>query len=379
MDLRIESLTDIDFLRQIGIDVFPTERNYWFIRTQRGTYYEDFINENFVGIEWDKISDKEFIEKAKEDDLKVEVVKHYPDVDRPGYVASQISKFSNEMKKGDIVLIPNAGSKWISFGELLDNEMYIHEEDEEDDFQTILDEVFEQPLSEEGKPFLKKRRKVKWIKQVKRTDLDPYLFSIIYSHNAIVDANDYSLFIDRTLSQFYIKGDEAYYTFKVNKKKNIPYCDILQFLNNNSAVIKYINNAAPNLIINAENLILKINVQSKGPIQLKGPVKGVLIFGLIVSVLFGAKVKFKVPGFEYNLETKGLPGLLEEVNEFVENKIKANKDEEVQRIIEQLEEDRKKLEIKLPDLDNEEETTVESSEEEEVLPDDILNGDLEEI
>lgn len=372
MDFKIESIRDVDLLRELGIDVFPTSRNYWFIRTQRGTYYEDFINESFVGIEWDKISDKEFIEKAKEDDIKIEVVKFYPDNDRPGYIASQISKFSNEMKKGDIVLIPNAGSKWISFGELLEDEMYIHDGDEEEDFQTILDDFYEQIINKEEKPILRKRRRVKWIKQVKRSDLDPYLFSIIYSHNAIVDAKDYSLFIDRTLSQFYIKGDEAYFTYKINKKKNIPYYDLLKFLNNNNEIINYINHCAPKLTVKQEDLILKINVQSKGPVQLKGAVRDVLIIGLIIGAIFGANIKFKIVGLEYNFETKGLTGLITEVNELINTKIKANRDNELEEIIRRLEEDRKKLEIKIPTGDEMNEITIENIEEEvEIATDDL--------
>ncbi|GAA0116963.1 hypothetical protein [Clostridium senegalense] len=340
---------DIKFLEKLGISVIDEKRNYWFVRTQAGAYYDDFINENFIGIEWDKISDENLIREGDEEKIKEEVSRHY-DVDKPGYIASQICKFSNSMKKGDIVLIPNEKSKWMAFGEIVEDNMYLLEEAE--DFEHVLDQFYNEVDSKDEKPILKKRRKVKWIKTVKRYDLDPYLQSIIYSHNAIVDANIYSLFIDRTLSQFYIKGDEAYYTYKVNKKKNIPYVDMLSFLNNNNEIISYINSYYPDLSINADDLILKISVQSKGPVQFKGKMRNVLIIGLIMGGLFGVKLGFKIPGFEYNLETEGLPKLLNSIQEFLEKKdsddTSQEQKDELEKIIQQLQEDKKKLELQLP-------------------------------
>ena len=52
---------DKQLLESMGIDIFSENRQYWLIRTQGGAYYNDFINENFVGIEWDEISDLEMI------------------------------------------------------------------------------------------------------------------------------------------------------------------------------------------------------------------------------------------------------------------------------------------------------------------------------
>ena len=147
-------LKDKDILRQLGVDIFPTERKYWFVRTQKGTYYEDFINDKFIGIEWDKVSDIEFIKNDNEDDLKEGIIKQYPNVERPGYVAKQILKFCNSMKSGDIVLIPSEKSKWITFAEILDDDIYLYEE--EDDFQRIIDDFFDDIEKKDEKTLLKK-------------------------------------------------------------------------------------------------------------------------------------------------------------------------------------------------------------------------------
>ena len=256
-----------ELLKFIGVDLIPEDRNYWFVRTQKGTYYNEFYNENYIGIEWDKVSDLEILNTAKEETIKLLVEKEYPEKDRSGYIGGQIYRFVQTMKKGDIVIIPSQGSVWLAFGELVDDNVYLLEEDKEKEFEEILEEFYDETQADiDEKKVLKKRRKVKWIKTVKRTELDPQLYKIIYSHNTIVDAKDYSFFIDRMLSNFFIKGEEAYYTFKVNKKNNINYKDMLSFLNNNENMIEALSRKYPELNINSDELILKISVQSKGPI-----------------------------------------------------------------------------------------------------------------
>ncbi|MEA5008203.1 hypothetical protein [Clostridium tyrobutyricum] len=336
------SLKDDDFktLSNLGIDVINQYRKYWFIRTQGGKYYQDFINENYVGIEWDEISDVELINRADRDEMKVEVTKNYPEADKPGYIVSQILNFAIEIRKGDIVLIPSENSSWIAFGEVLQDDMYIYEDD---DFQDLLDDFYDDANSKSS--IVKKRRKVKWIKEVKRSNLDPYLYGIIYAHSAIFNLDKYDLYIDRTLSQFYIKGKEAFFTYKVNKKKNIPYFDILKLLNDNYEIINFINRKSESLHIDGEQLILKINVQSKGPIQLKGSIKNVLILGLVIGLLCGVKFDFKVPGFEYKVETQGLPALISSVNDVIS---KNREDEDMKKITKELKDDNEKLDLKIP-------------------------------
>lgn len=339
-------------LKQFGVDIIPEDRNYWFVRTQKGTYYEDFKNDEFIGIEWDKVSNIEFIKSANEDDLKVEVNKQYPELERPGYVAAQILKFCNEMKKGDIVLIPSKDSKWITFGEILSDDMYLYEKDQ-NDFETILDEFYDNAEGNAEATLLMKRRKIRWIKDFKRSDLDPYLYSIIYSHNAIVDANPYSIFIDRMLSQFYIKGDEGYFTYKINRKKNIPYADMLSFLNNNNRVMDYIIKNFPELNFDKDDIIIKVNVQSKGPLQIKSKMVKVLILGLIITALFGSKIKFDFLGANLDLETEGLPKLISTVTDSIIKIEKSKEDDaELKEIIEGLKENKEKLELDVPKSEN---------------------------
>lgn len=331
---------DYTILRKLGIDVFSESRRYWFVRTQGGLYYDNFVNENFVGIEWDKISDIDLIKNCEVDKLRLQVAQYYPKVEKVGYPVGQILKFANDIKKGDIVLIPNEGSQWINIGEILDDDMYIYEDDY--DFEELLESHYE---DKELKQILRKRRRVNWIASFKRSDWDPYLHRIIFSYGPVSCADEYSIYIDRMLSQFYIKGDEAYFTYKVNRKKNIPYINMLDFLNNNYEIMEYINKYSNGIKINPEEIVLKMSVQSKGPVQLKGKVANVLAIGLLICTLFGSKMTFKIIGFEYSIDSDGLPGLLRTIDELIENDDGKTQREE---LIEKLDVDKEKLQLELP-------------------------------
>ncbi|HFL3259263.1 TPA: hypothetical protein ACG3I5_002915 [Clostridioides difficile] len=345
------------FLEEMGINIFSNERKYWFIRTQGGFYYNSFVNENYVGIEWDEISDLNLINGRKEEELRLEIVTHYPKIERPGYPIGQIMKFAHHIKKGDIVLIPSENCDWISIGEFLDDKMYIYEE--EASFEDLLDQADKDENKSEKRPILKKRRNVKWIKSVKKTDLDPYLYSIIHIHYPVTNINEYSDFIDRALSQFYIKGNKGYFTYKVNKKKNIPYRDMLNFLNSNDLLMDYINNQT-SVEYNMDELVIKINVQSKGPVQLKGSAKNILIFGLIITGLFGANFKFKVGDIDVEMSSEGLPALLQTVSNIMDKG-----DPSIEKVKNSLDQSSEKLEVSIPEI-KQSETTLEENKTKEI-------------
>lgn len=328
----------------LNIPIFDTKRNYWFVRTQGGKYFDDFYHRNYIGIEWESIipennnKDNNEIE-TNHMDLKsiiAKVKEVYPKELKQTYIANQIDRFINKFKKGDIVLIPSKNSEDIAIGEIIDDSIYL---DNSNSRFLLSTKEKEAPLV-----ILKKRRRIEWIKLVHRNELDPYLQSIVYTHNTISDLNNYSLFIDRTLSDFYIKGETAFFTFKINKETNIPYLSMNLLNKFNESVILFIRENAyyPNLDLDLQNLICKINVQSRGPLQLSGPVKFVTIFGAICLMLFGGHVKYK----DFEVETDGIVksvcAAIETYNNYKENK-------EIKELEEQLKECQEQLELTAPD------------------------------
>lgn len=80
---------------------------YWMVRTMGGDYYEEFDKEGFVAIGYNEITRHE-INKLDADwnkanvQLREKVKKLFPDVPRPGHIASQLLRFCRSIKPGDL-------------------------------------------------------------------------------------------------------------------------------------------------------------------------------------------------------------------------------------------------------------------------------------
>lgn len=89
-------------------------QNYWFVRTESGKYYREFIENEFIAINWNDFVDLDEICSLRLRTLKDKVKEHYEEEKRPGVAAAQMQTFVGTMKKSDIVLIPNARSREIA-------------------------------------------------------------------------------------------------------------------------------------------------------------------------------------------------------------------------------------------------------------------------
>ncbi|WP_427339449.1 restriction endonuclease [Caloranaerobacter sp. DY30410] len=336
-----------DLLNLMAIKVINENRKYWLIRTKSGKYFDEFYFENFIAIGWNKICDLELIKQGG-DELKREVIKCYPEEKRPGYVANQIIRFVKEIKKGDIVLVPNKDSKYIAFGEILDDSIYMEEIINDELLETMDESDIEEYLNDEGIeeepcPYVK-RRKVKWLKTINSDKLDPYLYRVLHSHNTISDANKYAHFIDRSLHSIFIKGDKAHVIYEVNEKKEIPAIDIINFINRVISIVSDFNNIT-NSNLNKEDIDLKINVQSPGPIEFSGPIITILVMAYLINSIIGGKWNIDLLGLKINHETEGLSNKILKYFE-IKNKHEIEKMKQRNELINSI----NKLKIKLPEI-----------------------------
>ena len=231
---------------------FPTvdqDRRYWFVRTEHGLFYNEFKNMGIIAIGWDRINNINLIKHAATDteankQLESLVKKAYPEEKRFRYVAGQIKTFVNEIKKGDIVLIPNTSSRTITFGEVDSNDLI------------PVPSFFEKGMCE-----WEKRKKVSWLKTVRRDNLDPNLFRLGYSQHAVTDGSSYDHFIDRTLYSFYVKGDMAHLTLEATKQKDISANDLVVFINSSLHLVD-IYNKETGEHLDKNSINIKINLQS---------------------------------------------------------------------------------------------------------------------
>lgn len=325
----------------MNISAISTDRKYWFIRTDHGSYYEEFIAKRIVAIDWNEISDIELIKSAtskegitpeeqkliqeKDNELDRLVVSAYPEEKRHRNVVRQIKDFVSCVKKGDIVVIPSKHSWLLTFGEVESEELVPIPDDYDGDCNWI------------------KRKKVLWLKTVERDKLDPYLFKLFYSQHTVTDANPYALFIDRTLHSFFIKGEKAHLVLDVASHNRIYAKELMQLIYGTIDILDEFNSITGSAL-NTNEIEIKINVQSPGTVEFIALGGIIAALGLILVFIVGGtfEYKFNMKEFYGKFHTDGL---LEKILKF---KQVADKRPEIQEKCEKVRSSIDKLEVEIP-------------------------------
>lgn len=275
-DEMLSALKDILILSSLT-PVTIEERNYWFLRTQGGEYFDEFYMNDYVAIGWDDVpclAESDRTEKIKAD------LKDTKGYGQPTRVLNQVYRFCNEMKKDDIVIIPSSGSAKLAFGRLEDDNIYEYT-------------ISEEELEENKCPY-KRRRKINWLKFGRRNLIDPKLFSFFRNQQALANANDYSEFIERAINPFYIKDNIAHLNLGVHIIKSPKATDIPYYILGLTECTKDISNT---LNLPFEEPESRINVQSDGIIEFLGNIPTIFLIALAVVALFGGE--FQSPMFKF--------------------------------------------------------------------------------
>lgn len=310
IDLLVESLPSIS-----------ENKKYWFIRTQSGSLFEEFIQYGFVALEHDEItlsflneirslnaSDR--IERIKSRiKLKWEERKK---IDTEEIIternislrASQINKFYFEVKQGDTVVIPSYNSEEVGFGVVEDSFISNRRGD-------VLDQYV-----------LKKN--VKWLKQIKKESVGPYLYKIFTAHQSINNIGAYADSVEKCIKDLYIINDDAHLIINVGAA-NISAFDLFGL---GGDIVYLVDQIALkfNLDIKSSDLEVSININSPGKIDLKSKIKKTTLLAGLVLLICGG-------GFETangtKIYTEGLPGVIRAISDF----IKSNEDLKMRQAI----------------------------------------------
>ena len=94
--------------KEFGIKIpnISVERNYWLVRTSGGVWYDEFSNDNFIGINWNELTEKH-CKTDNRTEAEVIISNNYPESKQPGKIIKNIIKFYQEIKIGDVVMIPD--------------------------------------------------------------------------------------------------------------------------------------------------------------------------------------------------------------------------------------------------------------------------------
>ncbi|WP_336863868.1 hypothetical protein [Peribacillus frigoritolerans] len=288
------------------IPVINEDKNYWLVRTQGGRYYDEFKSGNFIAVGWNKITLDELMDLRHHEKVIKKISNEYPERTRPVRLANQLSTFVKDIKVGDTVIIPSAGSNKITIGEVI-GEPYIESVDEE-------------KLRPDGKkpcPY-QKRRRVKWIKTISKWDMDMEFFKLFKSQHTISSANDYASFIDRMMHTFYIRGNEAHLILDVTTQGKIPF-DTLFPMGTEILNLAKDFNKKTGAELDLSDIEVKINVQSPGKIHLTGKVKTMMGIGFLLILLTGAEVEFDVPIVETTVNLR-VESLITTVSDYLDAK-----------------------------------------------------------
>lgn len=296
-------------LDTFDIQVLPNSPNYWLIRTESGSFYDIFKNENYVSIGFDKI-DIDDINNIKDKELKEKISILYPDYKKPGLVLGQLKKFLFEIEKGDIIIIPSKNSKSLCIGQAISNPYQVKEE------------IKNKELKNDILTY-KKRIDIKWIAEIKRNAFDVYIYRLLTSHQGIVSANAYKYYINRMIFPIYYQNGNIHLCFYINKENNISLDDTFNFYSTIKDAINLYNSITESSIIG--EISVKSTVNSPGVIEFFGHPE-IIIPILFVLFLCGGKIEAKFTKDEKKIEIS-TDGFLEKLLKFYKEFNKKNTDE----------------------------------------------------
>lgn len=279
--------------KYINILEIPSDTGYWLLRANGGKYYDDFFLNNFIAISDNEITLK-LIEEAENrsfagitnDHYKELYTNQYPDWSNQqiAHAVGRTQKFVEEMKIGDLVLVPSRRSTTFLLG-VINSEVY-----EITDKETTVGANVQYAIS----PYLK-RRKVFWIKEIPREQISEKLYWILSAHQTIFDLKEHKEYINQLLSPIYIQNGLCHGTMKISKKEGLNSDEWYELY---SIIKKYSDQTS-------DEVVIKSNVQSPGLIEfvVSNPVTTLTLMMVLTAPIVadidykGIKMKGIIPFF----------------------------------------------------------------------------------
>lgn len=287
-------------------EIDPTA-NYWFFRTDGGSLYGTFIKTGSIALGYPEIrdtmvqpinpNDKNAVEKFKQ-----HLTRFITHKQGASFAAHQLITFYHRMKPGDFVVIPSSGTSNLTIG-------------------TIRSQPYNEPLQirEEDSMEFFKRRRVQWLKSVKRHEVNPNLFRILNTHQTIVNANAFAQWIDPILYDLFKKGENYHYSLTIKKREDINARALFESCVD---LFKIVDEFCTREGLNedASDISTRINLNSPGKVELMTKAARYISFvSLVVILLNGGNLELKTKeiGVDLKIESKGL---IEKLNHFLNDR-----------------------------------------------------------
>ena len=248
------------------IEYVQAESNYWFVRTDYGKFFEEFIEKGCIAIGWDYITLKDICDNnegvIKERIAKVEEIdaSTFGGKVKISTTYNKLKTFTS-LKKDDIVIIPSRNSDRLAFGRIKDEVAY-------EDVKA---------------PEFTKRRRVEWLEEKAMSDLNPMFYRVKSNQHTISNVSHYAPYIDRVIGVLFQKEDNTHYVLNIEKTDDINFKDLQTLMNNIEALIRGIDDKF-GFYEDVDEFYVKVSLQSKGTLELikKGKSLAVLAFMLAI-------------------------------------------------------------------------------------------------
>lgn len=316
------------------------ERNYWFIRTEGGSFFDDFYENGYIAINWeyltprvmakdaegniDEIAIKKYIAQKEdlsiesvysedefnslsEENQKVEKLKLKGDKSRVTSIYNKIYRFLYEFSIGDMVVIPSFNGSHVAIGTITSDIFIDQEYISRTESKVSIPEYTLCPYA--------KRRHVHWHTKVAHTDLEIFLQGALKPQQAITSLNDYASYLNRNIYSLYTKDNQLHSIFRTFQDGDLTLSQLSSFTSLLMNQIDFVNRNFDDSMdispLSADDIKIKVNINSPGLIEVVGAGAGALItMGSFISLFtvhkYGGKVTFKGPfGFESSIETSG--------------------------------------------------------------------------
>lgn len=261
---NLEILSQIFDIAKKKVPNVDSNTNYWFTRANKGAYFDSFNVGGYIAIGWNEISFND-LQTLSPETIKEKILEVYTKTKKPGSAYNQMMKFTSEIKIDDIVIVPSIAPNDLLVGTVT-SAPYTETE------ENIQQETNICPFN--------KRIKVKWEGIIKNRDIDPSLFKLVYSGQTITDANAYKKFINRGLYDSYIEDNSMSITFKVREDENVNAFAYNQFLSSILSMAEILKNQ------DNQDITIRTNVQSQGPLELLGDPEIMANIGMIIEWVF---------------------------------------------------------------------------------------------
>ena len=128
----LQEQTFLESILNFNLRIIDSNVHFWMIRTKKGYFYNEFISNGFVALAWNIVTEK--TDFSITETLKDQILLSYEDIKRPTTVINKCKSFIKDIKPGDYIVIPSAGSTSITIalaGEYYEEESKTYEIEKE--------------------------------------------------------------------------------------------------------------------------------------------------------------------------------------------------------------------------------------------------------